>query len=628
MRKFLLLLLAVVFTVPCFAHRHAYSFDKAIANVGTEANQTKNDYKYVWVIPAGAKKQTFANTGREESGLYNLAAKYAEYYYRWDRLSKKNTDLNYVDTFDNLDMDNLMIKVITGSNCENAGTAGKGTVIAGYQQVPHVNVKMIISSPQNNADGKPFQVIIDFGTTADDVSQLQELAPQSFDFSNTPEGKMFPEIQEIKVVFENVRRANDPNGNADWVCLQYLGLKTKSSWSYPILNVDKGGKSLNTGEIRIQAEDFDEPWINNRPAHSNTIPTNYAKGNSAVNGYSHYRDKTFDESCEHTYVHRLNDGGLNGLQHFSGWVLGHGTKTGDTQCGFVDFSQQEWNAGYTGELEPDGTATLDNLADFYGAWTEYTVDVDHELYADISLKTAIHNITYQAIRNGSPNCPDVSEEGVNYMAKYGSAYRVFVDDGPVQSAWMVRPCADLNGLLDMSQWYPNITDAPNKSRSGDTSYHFTYATPNLTHGYNFVDKAPVIEKDHAGNDVNTWGTTWSPIYRSDIAAKFQEAGIIDAEQAKALSTPDYANILLTPGKHTIRVQSMGGQTTFDEIKVQAHANNDTPTGVDLVQLTGGDSFDANAPVEWYNLQGMRVENPSNGIFIRRQGTRTTKVALK
>ena len=62
---------------------------------------------------------------------------------------------------------------------------------------------------------------------------------------------------------------------------------------------------------------------------------------------------------------------------------------------------------------------------------------------------------------------------------------------------------------------------------------------------------------------------------------------------------------------------MGGQTTFDEIKVQAHANNDTPTGVDLVQLTGGDSFDANAPVEWYNLQGMRVENPSNGIFIRK-----------
>lgn len=37
--------------------------------------------------------------------------------------------------------------------------------------------------------------------------------------------------------------------------------------------------------------------------------------------------------------------------------------------------------------------------------------------------------------------------------------------------------------------------------------------------------------------------------------------------------------------------------------------------------------DENAPVEYYNLQGIRVENPSNGIFIRRQGTKTTKVAL-
>lgn len=37
--------------------------------------------------------------------------------------------------------------------------------------------------------------------------------------------------------------------------------------------------------------------------------------------------------------------------------------------------------------------------------------------------------------------------------------------------------------------------------------------------------------------------------------------------------------------------------------------------------------DANAPVEYFNLQGMRVAEPANGIFIRRQGNKTTKVAL-
>ena len=35
----------------------------------------------------------------------------------------------------------------------------------------------------------------------------------------------------------------------------------------------------------------------------------------------------------------------------------------------------------------------------------------------------------------------------------------------------------------------------------------------------------------------------------------------------------------------------------------------------------------NVPVEYYNLQGVKVSNPSNGIFIRKQGANTTKVVL-
>ena len=35
--------------------------------------------------------------------------------------------------------------------------------------------------------------------------------------------------------------------------------------------------------------------------------------------------------------------------------------------------------------------------------------------------------------------------------------------------------------------------------------------------------------------------------------------------------------------------------------------------------------DADAPIEYYNLQGVRVAEPENGIFIRRQGNKATKV---
>jgi hypothetical protein len=35
-----------------------------------------------------------------------------------------------------------------------------------------------------------------------------------------------------------------------------------------------------------------------------------------------------------------------------------------------------------------------------------------------------------------------------------------------------------------------------------------------------------------------------------------------------------------------------------------------------------------APVEYFNLQGVRVANPQNGLYIRRQGTKATKVLVK
>ena len=40
-----------------------------------------------------------------------------------------------------------------------------------------------------------------------------------------------------------------------------------------------------------------------------------------------------------------------------------------------------------------------------------------------------------------------------------------------------------------------------------------------------------------------------------------------------------------------------------------------------------DEVDENAPVEYYNLQGVRVQNPENGLYIRRQGKNVTKVIL-
>ena len=54
-----------------------------------------------------------------------------------------------------------------------------------------------------------------------------------------------------------------------------------------------------------------------------------------------------------------------------------------------------------------------------------------------------------------------------------------------------------------------------------------------------------------------------------------------------------------------------------------------PTEVVLDEIATGieEVNAANAPVEYYNLQGVKVANPENGIFIKKQGAKATKVVM-
>lgn len=50
------------------------------------------------------------------------------------------------------------------------------------------------------------------------------------------------------------------------------------------------------------------------------------------------------------------------------------------------------------------------------------------------------------------------------------------------------------------------------------------------------------------------------------------------------------------------------------------------TETSLIDVIGSD--DDNAPVEYFNLQGVRVENPENGLYIRRQGKKVEKIFVR
>ncbi len=66
---------------------------------------------------------------------------------------------------------------------------------------------------------------------------------------------------------------------------------------------------------------------------------------------------------------------------------------------------------------------------------------------------------------------------------------------------------------------------------------------------------------------------------------------------------------------SLSVSAPGGTTAIDDIIVD--------------NLPGfGDSFDEDAPVLYYDLQGRRVDNPACGMYIRRQGSRAEKVLIR
>ena len=88
---------------------------------------------------------------------------------------------------------------------------------------------------------------------------------------------------------------------------------------------------------------------------------------------------------------------------------------------------------------------------------------------------------------------------------------------------------------------------------------------------------------------------------------------------------DYANNIYVVSNSSEKVihyalPRENGDITVPAIGQEITAT-DIPTGVSEIDT------DANAPVEYYNLQGVKVENPENGIFIRKQGSKTTKVVL-
>lgn len=73
-----------------------------------------------------------------------------------------------------------------------------------------------------------------------------------------------------------------------------------------------------------------------------------------------------------------------------------------------------------------------------------------------------------------------------------------------------------------------------------------------------------------------------------------------------------------PGAKIYSIEVIGLDTPTPTVQFKY---NGVVTGVENVVVSD------DAEVEYYNLNGIRVSNPENGIYIRRQGSKVSKVAF-
>lgn len=373
-----------------------------------------------------------------------------------------------------------------------------------------------------------------------------------------------------------------------------------------------GARSEEKGVIYIQAEDFDEMNINGHVAHSKMAGTS-AKG---------YRKNAEDQNCR---IECSDDGAP-----VARWAEGHGRilashVTTAAAGGRVIFdfcpSGSDWEK-YYGEYENDNYITLENAIKNWGAWTEYTFEAAEDCQLGLSLRVSCHRSTFEPqVTTGSTYWKKnwrlggyrlLDEPYTEYFQAYGHKYMVALDGVTLRTNYDKAPVFEGDGVKFLKETVinpDNWTDNQEDVNGEKLNSRYLTRTP-----YPFW----AIE---SGDD-NLLGAGHMPFYIQDMLKEAVDRGLVSAAVAEPYIRPDYV-INVTKGKHTIKVQNMGGINNFDEIKLQVLNGN----GVENVLADGLEGAFEGEPV-YFDLNGRQVAEPANGIFIKKCGSKVEKVVIK
>ncbi len=296
--------------------------------------------------------------------------------------------------------------------------------------------------------------------------------------------------------------------------------------------------------------------------------------------------------------------------------------------------------GKCGQLEGTNGATLA---------AEQLTDVEYEH------STNAGTMLSQAIRTGSCANPSsemsfvVASKGTQVISKIEVDYLMDEDVDPDSftaaydfTTFSSEAVKDFPAIKVGQWWTTNPDDEgsytagaefrPLTLTSGDTEITFSYngkgghgnvrgtttsKQNNLQLGSGSCFTIKPLTEDYVLEKVDVQGN------RKRTATGLSMLGEVTTDDKGALSFDEAAQLLTwTPTEdNAVCYLDANGGAYIENIRVE-YRKAETQTGIEAVAAEG------DASVEYFNLQGMRTDNPTGGIYIRRQGGKTEKVYIR
>lgn len=290
------------------------------------------------------------------------------------------------------------------------------------------------------------------------------------------------------------------------------------------------------------------------------------------------------------------------------------------------------------------------------SWTGSTDNVTFTLTATKARAIQVLTITYEAAIAGGPASAGLSfassalEVGIGEtvdgpaLTKATTAEAVYSSSDDAV-ATVDAATGKVTGVAAGTATITAKTAATADFKEGEASYTVTvvdYSVPGLTIKNPMTvaqalaactaDKQTVYVQGIVTEVTTPWSTQYNNVTynivddgSNDVLVVFRGkwgAGVTPT----ADKNPEVGARVIVHGDILIYTDSKTGAQTKEVNTGNEIVSYEAPGSFDGVEDIVAD--DANAPVEYYNLQGVRVANPENGLYIRVQGKKATKVLVR